>query len=109
MKASKLTSVLAIALLSSVAQAQTITIKVPDDIPLPVSNVTRAEVLADFHMWRLASLQELNRGEGSTDFYAPEYRKAQARYEWLIVSPQYAALVAELSQRSHAMVHARRN
>ncbi|WP_425258939.1 hypothetical protein ACPOLB_25880 [Rubrivivax sp. RP6-9] len=102
---------LAIALLAGVAQAQTqtITIKVPDDIPLPVSKVARAEVLADLHMWRLAGLQELNRGEGSTDFHAPEYRKAQARYEWLIASPQYATLVAELSQRSHAAVHASRN
>jgi hypothetical protein len=96
------------ALLMTAAQAQAIRISVPDEVTLPASTVSRAEVLAQLHMWRLSGLADLNRGEGSPDTYSLEYRKAEAKYAWLVASPQYPALVAELSRRPHATVLAQR-
>jgi hypothetical protein len=104
MNISKLTSIAVLTLLAGVAQAQAFRFAVPDDVPLPVSTVTRAEVLADYHIWRLAGLQALNRGEAGPDIESLEYRKAQAKYAWLRASPQFAVLVAELSQRPNATV-----
>lgn len=106
MKTSNWASALVVALCASVAQAQVIKITVPDDLPLPASSVTRAEVIANFHMWRLSGMQELHRGERTPDTNSLEYRKAQAKYEWLLASPQFAALVAELTQRPFATVQA---
>ncbi len=108
MKISKLASIVAAALIASAAQAQTIRIDVPDDIPVPTSTLTRAEVIADYHIWRLAGLQELNRGEATPDTDSFEYRRAQARYAWLRASPQFAVLVAELSRQPNAIVLASR-
>lgn len=105
MKILKLASIVAAAtLISGVAQAQVIRINVPDDIPVPQSTLTRAEVIADYHMWRLAGLQELNRGEATPDTESYEYRRAVARYTWLRASPQFAQLVAELSRQPNAIV-----
>ncbi|WP_425259991.1 hypothetical protein ACPOLB_03920 [Rubrivivax sp. RP6-9] len=95
-------------LLMTAAHAQTIRISVPDEVPIPASTVSRAEVLAQLHMWRLSGLADLHRGEGSPDSYSLEYRKAEAKYAWLVASPQYPMLVAELSRRPHATVLAQR-
>lgn len=104
MNTSKLTSFAVLALAAGLAQAQAFSITVPDDVPLPVSTVTRAEVLADYHLWRLAGLQALNRGDKGPDLESLEYRRAQAKYAWLRASPQYLALVEELSRRPGATV-----
>lgn len=104
MNALKLTSLAVLALAAGVAQAQAIRIAVPDDVALPMSMLTRAEVLADFHLWRLAGLQDLNRGDAGPELESPEYRRAQAKYAFLRASPQYAALVEELSRRPNATV-----
>lgn len=104
MKISKLSSLIAATLIAGAAQAQVIRIDVPDDIPVVESTLTRAEVLADYYIWRLAGLQELNRGEATPNTESLEYRRAQARYEYLRASPQFAALVTELSRRPNAMV-----
>jgi hypothetical protein len=108
MKSTKPILVTALVLLAGLAQAQAIRITVPDDVPPPVSNTTRAEVIADFHMWRLAGLHALHRGEASPDTTSLEYQKAEAKYAWLRASPQFATLVAELSQRPLATVVAQR-
>jgi hypothetical protein len=104
MKTSQLTAALLLAVAAGAAHAQAIRISVPDDIPMPGSALTRAEVLADFHLWRLAGLQELNRGDRQPDTESPAYRRAEATYAWLRASPQYAILVDELSRRPHATV-----
>ena len=100
----KLTSIAATTLLVGIAQAQTIRITVPNEVPLPVSTVTRAEVVADYHLSRLAGLQALNQGDRGPEFGSSEYRQAQAKYAWLRASPQYTALVAELAGRPNAIV-----
>lgn len=108
MTSSKLILMGTLALLAGAAQAQAIRITVPDDVPLPVSTVTRAEVLADFHIWRLAGLHALNQGDAGPDTQSLQYRKAEAKYAYLRASPQFATLVAELSQRPSATVLAQR-
>ena len=95
-------------ILMTAAHAQVIRIAVPDEVPLPASTVTRAEVLAQLHMWRLSGLQDLDRGEAGPDFTSLQYRKAEAKYAWLLASPQYGELVAELSRRPNATVLAQR-
>jgi hypothetical protein len=108
MNPSKLTSIAALLLLAGAARAQVIHINVPDDVPLPASTLSRAEVLAEYHLWRLAGLQALEAGDRGSDFETPAYRQAQAKYEWLRASPQFPALVAELSRRPGATVLAQR-
>jgi hypothetical protein len=100
----KVTSIAAVALIAGAAQAQAIRITVPAEVPVPVSKITRAEVIADFHVWRLAGLEGLYRGESSPNTESAQYRQAQAKYVWLRASPQFAELVAELSRRPGATV-----
>lgn len=104
MKLSQLTSIAALTLLVGAAHAQTIRIAIHDEVPLPISTVTRAEVIADYHIWRLSGLQALNQGDGTPNTESLQYRKAQAKYEWLRSSPQFAELVAEVSRRPDATV-----
>jgi hypothetical protein len=104
MNLAKPTSIAALLLLAGAAQAQAIRITVPDEVPLPVSTLSRAEVVAEYHLWRLSGLQALNQGEGSPDTESPAYRQAQAKFAWLRASPQFPALVAELSRRPGATV-----
>lgn len=108
MKISKLVSVIAAALLAGAAQAQVIRIEIPNNIPVPESTLTRAEVIADYHIWRLSGLEELDRGEATPDTESLEHRRAQARYAWLRASPQFAMLVEELSRQPNAVVVATR-
>jgi hypothetical protein len=104
MNASKLMSIAALSLLAGAAQAQAIRIEVPDNPSLPASTLARAEVAADYHIWQLSGLDELYRGAATPDPESPQYRRALARYVWLRASPQFAALVAELSVRPNATV-----
>lgn len=108
MKAFNIVTVAAITLLlAGVAHAQAIRITVPKEVPLPVSTVTRAEVLADYHVWRLAGLQVLNQGDISPNTESGEYRQALAKYAYLRASAEFPALVAELARRPNATVLAR--
>jgi hypothetical protein len=108
MNLSKPTSIAALLLLAGAAQAQAIHITVPDDVALPVSTLSRAEVLAEAHLWRLAGLQALEQGDRGPDPESPAYRQARAKFAWLRASPQFPALVAELSRRPGATVVAQR-
>jgi len=63
-------------------------------------------VLADYHLWRLAGLQDLTRGEQSVDTNSYAYRKAHATYVHLPQSPQYAALLQQLQANPNAKVAA---
>src|SRR5687767_8499687 len=108
MKASKLLLLLATALVTGLAQAQAIRIAASDDVKLPESTVTRAEVIADYHMWRLAGLQDITASDRGPSREGVEYRTAFAKYQQLRASPQFALLVAELSRRPNATVVADR-
>jgi hypothetical protein len=105
---SRLTTLAALLLLAGAARAQAIHINVPDEVALPASTLSRAEVLADYHLWRLAGLQALEAGDRGPDTESQAYRQAQAKYALLRASPQYPALVAELSRRPGANVLAQR-
>ena len=94
--------------LVAAAAAEPIQIEVPTNIEPAESQLTRAEVIADLHMWRLAGLQDLTRGEGSVDPQSYEYRRAFATYAHLRSSAQYAALVNQLQQNPNANVVASR-
>jgi hypothetical protein len=93
---------------SSVAEAQVIRIKVPDYVPLPASTVTLAEVVADYQVWRLAGLQDFYRGDAPPDTESFRYREAMAKYEFMLASPEFPALVAELAGHPFAMIVAGR-
>jgi hypothetical protein len=97
---------LALAVVAGQAFAQPFQVEVPSNIEPVQSGLTRAEVIADYHMWRLAGLQDLTRGEQSVDTNSYQYRKAFAVYVALRESPQFAALVRELQSNPRAQVAA---
>lgn len=99
---------LALALASGHAFAGPFEIDVPTNIEPAQSGLTRAEVVADFHIWRLAGLADLTRGEVSADTNSYQYRKAYATYVYLRQSPQFARLVNELQKSPNASVVANR-
>ena len=101
-------STLALGLAAGVAGAETIRVDVPRSIEPAQSSLTRAEVAADFQLWRLAGLEELSRGEQGPDTNSLAYRKAYATYVFLRQSPQYAALVSALQANPRANVVASR-
>lgn len=90
--------------LAGQAGAQSIQFQVPRNIEPTQSGLTRAEVIADYHVWRLAGLHDLSRGEISVDTNSYQYRKAYATYLHLRQSPQFAELVNELQKRPNAQV-----
>ena len=99
-------SAIALALAAGQAGAQSIQFHVPSNVEPAHSGLTRAEVIADYHLWRLAGLQDLTRGEASADTGSYQYRKAYATYLYLRQSPQFAQLVNELQARPNAQVMA---
>lgn len=101
-------SAIALGLAAGAAAAAPLTVEVPKNIEPVASGLTRAEVIADYHMWRLAGLADLTRGELSPDTNSYEYRKAYATYTYLRQSPQYAQLVQELQAHPNARVVATR-
>ena len=99
---------LAVALVAGVASAESIVIDVPSSVEPTGSGLTRAEVVADYQLWRLAGLHDLTRGEQGVDTNSYQYRKAFATYVYLRQSPQYADLVNELQKNPRANVVASR-
>jgi len=92
--------ILAIALVATLARAaEPVVIDVPTNIqPIGGSGLTRAEVIANYHISQLAGLPDLTRGELGIDANSYAYRKAFATYVSLRESPQYAELVNELQR-----------
>jgi hypothetical protein len=77
------------------AAAQTTPIGIPAGAAPVGKPLSRAEVLADLHMWQLAGMQEFYQTE--IRFANEEgYREAYARYRDLIASPAYPVLVEQL-------------
>ncbi len=95
---------LALAFAAGNAGAEPLRLHVPTNIEPVQSGLTRAEVIADYHVWRLAGLADLTRGERSVDTHSYQYRKAYATYLHLRQSPQFAQLVAQLQASPNASV-----
>ncbi len=89
--------------LAGAADAAPLHVDVPKDLPPARSVVTRAQVLADLHMWRLSGMEEIRRGELS-QISGPRHDQAKARYEALIASPQFDVLVKQMEARPNANV-----
>ncbi len=81
---------------------ETINLYVPKDVVLSATArstaTNRAEQKADILIWRAAGLEALENGEESPDTNSAQYRQAMAKYEYLRASPQFTALVEQLSQ-----------
>ena len=71
----------------------------------PKSTLTRAQVLADFLVWRASGQDDLTRrGDSNVDIYSAEYKNAQARYAYLRASAQFAALVDQIERDGSAKI-----
>jgi hypothetical protein len=99
-------SVLSLALATGAATAGTLHVEVPRNIEPTQSGLTRTEVIADYHLSRLAGLQDLTHGELSVDTNGYVYRKAFATYLHMRQSSQFADLVKELGGNPYAHVTA---
>lgn len=97
---------LSLAMTAGAVNAGPLYVEVPRNVEPAQSGLTRAEVIADFHLWRLAGLNDFSRGEASPDTNSYAYRKAYATYVQMRQSPQYAALVKELQANPNASVAA---
>lgn len=58
---------------------------------------TRAEVIADLEVYRKSGLAELE-SRDSPDFFSADYQAAQARYQAMRASPEFAALVSKIAK-----------
>lgn len=97
MKTVKLMSLALLAMLSVAAQAQA-----------PQSGLTRAEVLADLHIWHLSGLEELKRRSwGVLDTTSEDYLVAKAKYDAMRASSEFPALVAKLERNPFSQIRAR--
>jgi hypothetical protein len=99
-------SVLSVALAAGAAHAGTLQVEVPRNIEPAQSGLSRAEVIADYHLWRLSGLQDLTRGEIGVDTRSHAFRKAYATYEHLRQSSRFGSLVNELKGNPNANVAA---
>jgi hypothetical protein len=99
MKAPRIAAVLMAASLASGASFAQVSFDVPANLPIPKSTLTRAEVVADFLIWRASGLYDLNhRGDQDVDTNSVEYMQAEAKYAYLHSSPQFAALVEQIKR-----------
>ncbi len=99
MKLPRTAAVLIAASLATGASFAQVSFDVPANLPIPKSTLTRAEVIADFLVWRASGLYDLNhRGDQDVDTNSLEYMRAEAKYEYLRASPQFAALVAQIKR-----------
>jgi Domain of unknown function (DUF4148) len=70
-----------------------------DDTLAPASQLTRAEVLADLEVWTLAGMPTLAGGDAGTDLYSAEYKAAQAKYQQMVASPEFAQRVIRIARQ----------
>lgn len=67
------------------------------------SSRTRAEVIADLEIYRKSGLAALDTRD-SPETYSAEYQAAQARYQTLRASPEFASLVSKIAKARGEMV-----
>ena len=58
---------------------------------------TRAEVIADLEVYRKSGLADLD-SRDSPDVFGAGYQAAQARYQAMRVSPEFATLVSKIAK-----------
>ena len=74
-------------------------------VPNAVSTKSRAEVLADLEIWRKSGLAEFEGfGEGKYNNVDPRYLAAQAKYQELRSSPQFAERVQQIARKRGQVV-----
>lgn len=108
MKSLFLAPVLASTIFVGAASAAPVEFDVPNNIQVPGSTLSRAEVIADLQVRRLAGLLDLDWGEASADTSSYQYKRAVATYQYLRTSPQFAVLVQKLQEDPNTTVVARR-
>ena len=97
-------ALIAASLVTGTALAQ-VSFEIPASVVAPKSTLTRAQVLADFLVWRASGLDDLTRrGDSNVDIYSAEYKNAQARYAYLRASAQFAALVDQIERDGSAKI-----
>jgi hypothetical protein len=94
----------ALTLATGQAGAQAVQVQVPSNVEPVRSQLTKAEVLADLHLYRAAGVYEYARTVHVFDVYTYAYKKRNATYLHLRQSPQYAQLVSELERNPRARV-----
>jgi hypothetical protein len=96
MNATKLSFVsLTIALASGLFLAQNVHAQNDVDAAL----VSRAQVLAELHIWRQSGLADVQSGESASDPTRNEYIAALARYHGMRSSPEFTQLVARIERQ----------
>jgi hypothetical protein len=86
-----LSSVCVVACTSACAQES------PSDAEVPMSSLSRAEVLADLVVWQRSGLAALHQGEAGPPAFDASYRAAQAAYLALRAAPSFALLVRRIA------------
>jgi hypothetical protein len=105
----RMVSVLMAATLAASAGAAQVQFNVPDNLPIAKSMLSRAEVTADFLVWRASGLYDLNhQGNRFVDTSTPEYERATAKYSYLRASPQFTALVDRIKRGGPLLIAASR-
>ena len=70
----------------------------PADAPVPMSTLTRAEVLADLECWRESGMAAFTPGEADVDPLNARYVEAQAKYAALRSAPTFAQRVIRIAR-----------
>lgn len=70
----------------------------PADAPVPISALTRAEVLADLECWRESGMAAFTPGEADVDSLSAPYAAALAKYEALRSAPTFAQRVMRIAR-----------
>jgi hypothetical protein len=102
MKANLLLLTASLVLVAGAASAEPFRIRSLQNNSLPhrttsiVDAQTQAQFLAERHMWRLSGMQQLNARQRAEQAGVP-YEQAKARYDALMASPEFPALVRALT------------
>ena len=95
MKALNIALLIAGSLTAGSAMAQPIVVSVPPAVAAS-QPLSRAEVMADLHIWRLSGMQAARYFSDYHDERNPQYQAALARYQAMRSSPDFAVLVEKL-------------
>jgi hypothetical protein len=82
--------------------AEPVVVHIPQGAAPPAPTLTRAEVMADLYMWRLAGMQEFTRSDLLDQ--TGRYQAAMARYRALRESSEFSELVQKLQRQPYAVV-----
>jgi hypothetical protein len=104
MKALNIALLIAGGLTAGSAMAQPIVVSVPPAVAATSQPLSRAEVMADLHIWRLSGMQAARYFSDYHDERNPQYQAALARYQAMRSSPDFAALVEKLRADPSASV-----